>query len=211
MSGNFTVGLLEILAYLVPGAFTLGALLYIRFPELVTRDLDKVGVQLAFIVCSYIVGHLLTFLSVHYFRVRSLLKWIFKGKTREKRVSYYEDLRKQLYITFGSEITKDDEYYFCLRLVTENQPHSSQTIDRLYAMTLFSRNTSLAFLITAYLSVGRNASSAIVFAILAILFFFRYVQLEATTANTVFRAAYVYFCSKEKQKKGSEGVEPTLI
>jgi len=107
--GNFTIGLLEILAYLTPGCLALGALLFIRFPDLAHQVTDKLGNQFAFIICSYIIGHLLTIISVQAVRVRSAIKWLLKSKTREKRISYYPDLQQKLHSVFSSKITKDDK------------------------------------------------------------------------------------------------------
>lgn len=201
MTGNFTIGLLEILAYLVPGGLALAVILHLRFPELANQAVSGIGYQIAFLACSYVMGHLLTFASVPLIRVRAILKWLVRGRPREKRISFYCDLQQRLRSVYGSNITRDDEYYFALRLVTENQPHSSQTIDRLYAMTLFSRNISLALLLIATLFLDRGVIVALSFLVIAALFFLRYTQLESTTANTVFRAAYVYLCSGEEQRK----------
>lgn len=201
MVGNFTVSLLEILAYLVPGGITLAAILYLRFPELADRVFGGVGSQIAFIACSYVIGHLLTFLSSPFVKLRLYIKRLLRGKPREDRISFYTDFQQKLHILFSSNITRYDEYQFALRLVIENQPQTGLTVDRLYAMTLFSRNISLSFLLTSCLYLTQSVIAAAAFAAVGILFFLRYAQLEAITANTVFRAAYIHLCSKREPEK----------
>lgn len=197
MTGGFSVTLLEILAYLAPGGITLAAILYIYFPQMGGRALSGIGEQVFFLACSYVIGHLLTFISVVLRKLSTLLKKLLHRNPREKRMPFYSDLQARLKSFLCSNITRDDEYEFSLRLVIENQPHSGQTIDRLYAMTLFSRNTSLSLLLTAILFTHKDATAASLFFILSMLFFLRYIQLENITSNTVFRSAYVYLCSRK--------------
>lgn len=204
MAGGFSVTLLEILAYLAPGGVTLAAILYVYFPQMVDRALRGVGEQVSFLVCSYVIGHLLTFISVALRKLSTLLKKRLRGNPREKRLPFYSDLQARLQSLLCSHITRDDEYEFSLRLVVENQPHAGQNVDRLYAMTLFSRNITLSLLLTSILFAGKGVM-AVVFFGLAVLFFLRYIQLENVTSNTVFRAAYVYLCSKESERERQAG------
>jgi len=203
MAGNFTVSLLEILAYLIPGGIMLSAIIHFRFPELIDRVLSGIGSQIAFVACSYVVGHLLTFASTPLVRVRVYMRRLGRVKPRKVRMPFYEDLQTKLQSLFGANLSMRDDYHFALRLVTDNQPQSSLTIDRLYAMTLFSRNTSLAFLLIGCLFWNRSISTSLGCGVLAVLFFLRYIQLEATALHTVFRAAYVYLCSKEESEEAA--------
>lgn len=198
MGGNFTIGLLEIFAYLIPGGIALAALLYRYFPFLAERVSQGFWFQVFFLTCSYILGHLLTMISVAFPKLRGSIKKALGTKQREERLSFYPELRDELHKLFGSQITRGDEYLMALRLVAENQPKSIQEIDRLYALTLFSRNTVVSFILMASAFLTTNRAICIISVILSLSFFVRYIQLEAATANTVFRSAYVYLWTKER-------------
>lgn len=200
MQGNFTVGLLEIFAYLIPGGIALMALLYQYFPLLADRIQKDFWAQVIFLVCSYVFGHLLTVVSVVILKLREFVKKIRKPKGREERLSFYLDLRNELHKLFGPNITRTDEYLFALRLVTDNLPKSIQEIDRLYALTLFSRNIVVAFILTAAIFLITDMIIFVISVILSILFFVRYIELESATANTVFRSAYVYLRTKVEKE-----------
>ncbi len=201
MAGNLAVSLIEILAYLIPGGLVLGTAVYLYAPALEDRLSSGALKQLVFISLSYIVGHLLTLFSILFAKLRSGVNLICGVRQREKRIPYYSYLRAKLQSFFGLSLDKDEEYYFALRLVTEYQPRASQTIDRLYALTLFARNASLAFWVIACLCVQASWIAVIAFVVLGALFFLRYIQLESAAANTVLRAAYVYLCSKDNNGK----------
>ena len=64
MTGSFSVTLLEILAYLIPGGLTCAAILNAFFPKIVDRTISGLGEQISFLACSYVMGNLVTFISV---------------------------------------------------------------------------------------------------------------------------------------------------
>ncbi len=210
MTGSFSVTLLEILAYLIPGGLTCAAILNAFFPKIVDRTISGLGEQISFLACSYVMGHLVTFLSVVLRKISTSIRRHLHKKTREERMPFYPELLNKLHSLLGPSITKDDEYEFSLRIVIEHQPHSGQTIDRLYAMTLFSRNTSLSLLAAGILLILKDVTAAAAILVLAVIFFLRYMQLEGTTSNTVFRAAYVYLCSEKKQEGESSKASNAL-
>jgi hypothetical protein len=109
-------------------------------------------------------------------------------------------IKSQVQQLFGPNITRSDEYLFSLRLVTDNLPGSLQEIDRLYALTLFSRNMVVSLLMTAIIFLNLDKTIFLLAFIFSIIFYIRYNQLENATGNTVFRSAYVYLCIKEKLK-----------
>jgi hypothetical protein len=198
MQGSFTIGLLEVLGYLLPGGLVLACFLSQRAPDLGNKAASVVAGQILFVAASYLLGHLLTLLSLSLAKLRAPLKWLLRVRPREERLQFYPKLRSNLRERFGYQLTKDDEYYFSLRLVSEFQPHSSQTIDRLYALTLFARNMVAALLVVAFLVLPSSLKIALIMFGFALIFFVRYYHLERATADTLLRAAYVYFCSEEE-------------
>jgi len=202
---SFTVGLLEIFAYLLPGGLVLSTIMYVSNPSVMERILRNPPLQLALLGGSYILGHLLTQVSIILAYARMGLKWAGLIKKRAERLSFHEELQKQLTAIFGTAMTKEDAYYYSLRLVTEQQQRTSQTIDRLYALTLFSRNTAVAFLVIAMSLVNRQLDWSMILITMSFLFFIRYVQLEQSNADTVLRAAYVYLCTTAKEGAENNG------
>jgi hypothetical protein len=194
---SFTLGLLEVFAYLLPGGLVLSIIVYMSSPSAIDRLLSSTPRQLAFLVGSYILGHLLTQISMILAYARMGLKWLRVIKKRDERLSFNKELQERLIAIFGARMTREDSYYYSLRLVAEHQQRTGQTIDRLYALTLFSRNTSVAFFIMAMSLMSRAAGCAVVFGAASLLFFIRYIQLEEANSDTVLRAAYVYLCTKE--------------
>jgi hypothetical protein len=198
---SFTVGLLELFAYLLPGGLVLSTLVYVSNPSVTDKILSNTSLQGVFLVGSYIIGHLLTQTSILLAYVRMGLKWLGFIKKRDKRLSFHKELQEKLTAIFGSKMTKEDSYYYSLRLVTEHQQRTSQTIDRLYALTLFSRNISVAFFIIAMSLTNQKIGWSVVFIIASFLFFIRYIQLEESNSDTVLRAAYVHLCTREMERK----------
>ena len=206
---SFTIGLLELFAYLLPGGLVLSTIVYLSNPPWIDRILSSTPHQMAFLVGSYIIGHLLTQLSLVLAYARMGLKWFRLLKKREQRLSFHKELQEKLTAIFGSSITKQDSYYYALRLVTEHQQRTGQTIDRLYALTLFSRNTSVAFFIIATSLINQQIGWAVVFVIASFLFFIRYIQLEKSNSDTVLRAAYVYLCTKGIERESQTSTDST--
>jgi hypothetical protein len=206
---SFTVGLLELFAYLLPGGLVLSTIVYVSNPSVINRVLSSTPLQVAFLVGSYIIGHLLTQISIILTYARMGLKWFGFLKKRDKRLSFHKELQENLTAIFGARMTKEDSYYYSLRLVTEHQQRTSQTIDRLYALTLFSRNISIAFFIIAMSLINQKIGWAVVFVIASVLFFIRYIQLEKSNSDTVLRAAYVYLCTKGIERESKNSTDST--
>jgi hypothetical protein len=162
-----------------------------------------------FLVGSYIIGHLLTQISIILTYARMGLKWLGFIKKRSMRLSFHKELQEKLIAVFGSRMTKEDSYFYSLRLVTEHQQRTSQTIDRLYALTLFSRNTSVAFFIIAMSLINQRTGWAVVSVIASFLFFIRYIQLEKSNSDTVLRAAYTYLCTKGIERESKTSTDTT--
>jgi uncharacterized membrane protein len=202
MQGSISISLIELFAYLFPGSVTVAALIYRFIP---IGDIDemaqRVWVVVVFVTVGYVIGHLLTLLSVYVLKLRMfIIKKILKQKSRQERLSFYSELSKSLHLMFGANISPEDEYLLSLRLIGEYMPNSIRDVDRLYALTLFSRNLVLTFFIIALLFIGNWVISAIAW-ILSALFLVRYSQLEASTGNTVARSAYVLLCMNKDSKK----------
>jgi hypothetical protein len=200
---SFTVGLLELFAYLLPGGLVLSIIVYVSNSSVKDQILSSTPLQVAFLVGSYIIGHFLTQISIILAYGRMGLKWLGFIKKRDQRLSFDKELQEKLSAIFGSGMTRNDSYFYSLRLVTEHQQRTSQTIDRLYALTLFSRNTSVAFFIIAMSLINQKFGWAVVFIGASISFFIRYIQLEKLNSDTVLRAAYVHLCTKEIERENN--------
>jgi len=199
MQGSFTISLIEIFAYLFPGCVVLAVLIY-RFLPAVEVDnlLQQVWFLVVFLALGYILGHILTTLSVYVLKLRMfIIKKVLKQKSRQERHSFYPKLRESLRDLFGSSLSPEDEYLISLRLVTENMPNSAQEINRLYTLTLFSRNLVVAFLIASLLFITSNIAYSVISLVLSVLLLVRYIQLEAATGNTVVRSAHMFLCMKQ--------------
>jgi hypothetical protein len=200
MAGTFTIGLLEVFAYLLPGSIVCVGILYCCFPSLIDAAPDGLWEVGAFLAGAYVIGHVLTIISVGILKAREFLKRVQhrtgKGKVREQRLPFYQNLRSELRKVFGDDLARDDEYQMCLRLVTDFSPESQRDVDRLYALTLFARNGVAAFVIATAMLAFREWKVSLISFVLALLFFVRYVQLEQSTSDTVFRSAYVLLRTK---------------
>jgi len=197
MSGSFAIGLIEILAYLFPGGLVLASVLFIYLPSLGSNTLKEATYQAAFIACSYIIGHVLTFISYPYTKLRTILRKADMFSPPEIRLPFYKHLLPKLQSLFDSDVEGDAAYHFSARLIADKKLAASQVADRYYALTLFSRNISASFIVAAILLLQDNLVVAIVSGGLAVVFLFRYIQLERIMNDTVFRAAYVYLCSRQ--------------
>jgi ABC-type multidrug transport system fused ATPase/permease subunit len=201
MSGNLTINLIEILAYLFPGAIVLAGILYVHFPDLGDRTLNGPAYQIAFAACSYVTGHLLMLISYLLTLLKEPLKKVARIKSPEKRLYFYQDLRRKLQEIFGENISRGHIYQFSNRLITDNASPASQVVERLYALMLFSRNITISFIATGIIFSSKSTIAAGVLGALATLFLMRYILMEKVMTDTVFRAAYVYLCSKDKQEE----------
>ena len=105
---SFTIGLLELFAYVLPGGLVLLALVYVSNPSVIDQILSRSSLQVAFVVGSYIIGHLLTQISIILTYARMGLKWSGFLKKRDKRLSFHKELQEKLTTIFGSTMTKND-------------------------------------------------------------------------------------------------------
>jgi hypothetical protein len=210
MQGSISISLIEVFTYLFPGCVTLAALIYRFIPvDEIDNMAQRVWIIIVFIALGYVLGHLLTMLSVYVLKLRMFItKKILKQKSRQQGLSFYPELSKSLHRVFGPTISPEDEYLLSLRLIGEYMPNSVRDIDRLYALTLFSRNLVLTFLIIALLFIVDNIVLSAVSFVLSVLFLIRYSQLEASTGSTVARSAYVLLCMNKIDDKGKSSKKP---
>ena len=189
---SFTIGLLELLGYVVPGATVLGitAFVYMGWrPWLGDSGGDSASV-LYFVLASYVTGHILTILS-------RMLTWTHRKlrryrSSREKRFAFYFRLRERLVRVFGSDFGPAEEYHLARELVTERCPRSSERIDRLFALTLLTRNMSMALLVAVWPLVSSGHRHWSYLSLMAAgLFAFQHYRFEGTHESAVFRAAFV--------------------
>lgn len=199
MKSSFNLGVLEIFAYLAPGLIVTYSFIHNNIGG-ESFSTISIGNEVTFIlIAGYIVGHLLTIGSQPMIWLRGFLKAISNSKKRPERYEFYSDLLKLLEEFIGYRPSKSDQYLFSLRLVAEYCEESNRTIDRLFALTLFSRNAVVAFLLASifwlpdyyYISLGCISIS--------VLFFLRYVHFERDVEGTVFRSAFLWLKSNQNE------------
>jgi hypothetical protein len=199
MKGNFAVGLLEIVAYLIPGSVSLFFTTQ-RFEITFIEVNNKTGMSaIIFLVASYTIGHMLTQLSGILVKVRSKWQKFNNRRPCEQRLEFYPRLLIELENMFGYKMKKSEQYLFCLRLIADNMVVSNQSIDRLYALTLFCRNMIVSFLLILILYSSSDLRITVLSLLALVLFFSRYLALEESTANTVLRSAYIYLLNKQQE------------
>ena len=196
MQGSFTVGLLKIVAYLIPGVLALGTAINTYSPAVSTVVQRDFWSQIAFLGVAYIVGHILAALSAGVLRIREHMR-VFQPLPQQKRLSFFGDLRAGLPAVAGINIWRREEYILLLRVLADKWPRTSQEVKRLYALTLFCRNMAVALFVVALLVVGVNLTGAAVPLLLSVVFLYRYVQIERDLTETAFQAAYVLLHSGE--------------
>jgi hypothetical protein len=186
---SFTVGLLELLGYLVPGATVVGVAV------LVLSGLtggsagggDPTSQLIIYGIASYVTGHALTVMS------RSLT-WL-RIKTmghRARRYAFFPRLKHLLEERFGGSVGPAEEYHLCRVLVIETCPRSNERIERYFALTLLARNLTVAFvLLLLFVAWAGYYAWAGVFAAGAGLFAYQHFQFEGTLERAVFRTAFV--------------------
>jgi hypothetical protein len=87
---------------------------------------------------------------------------------------------------------REDHYPFSLRVVAENCAESNKSIDRLFALTLFSRNMLASFLGLSLSLLALDVQYTFACIVISIVFFYRYIQFERDLESTVFRSAFIY-------------------
>ncbi len=201
MQGSFSLGLIEILVSLFPGCILLFSIMY-RFTSLpfdwITKNPWIIG---AFLIVGFIIGQLLVTLSSFLVNVRIfVIKKIFKQKRIGDRYPFSTELRELLEKYYRIKLSSSDEYPFSLRLTHEYMPKSSAEADRLYAITMLARNLVFVFLAISIIYIDSNWAITIASFILSILFFIRYVDVEAVTGEIVSRSAFTYLVTLKANK-----------
>jgi hypothetical protein len=209
MRAIFTLSLIDVLSVLLPGSVALAALLYAGAPSLAARMETELWLQLVFVACGYLAGHMLTTLSAAVIKLRQVLRAVSHPPMREQAMVFYPLLQARLQEVFGPNLSRDDEYLLALRLVTDNLPRSAQEIDRLYALTLFARNMVIAVAVAAVAAIAASPALSLALAGAALLFFVRYIQMESATSDTVFRTAYTYLCTSRRAEHTAARGEDT--
>ncbi len=193
MKGNFTLGLLEVCTYLIPGMIVLSILALIYYNDIFDQAKQTTWLAVLSIFIAYLIGHALTVVSYLLVYVRKMINKLIGCKYREPRYPYYPALRDKLRGRFGSNISRADEYLFSIRLVMESYPSAAELINRQYALSLFSRNTSMALFVVSIILIKSFYLLSMLSMSSAIVFYVRYVQFERALEATVFRMAYIYF------------------
>jgi hypothetical protein len=186
---SFTVGLLELLGYIVPGATVVAVAMLVVSGRTggFAGGGDQTTQLIACGIASYVIGHALTVMS------RSLT-WL-QRKTmghRARTSSFFPRLKHLLEQRFGGSVGPAEQYHLCRVLVIEACPRSNERIERYFALTLLARNLTVAFvLLLLFMMWAGYYVWAGVFAVGAGLFAYQHFQFDGTLERAVFRTAFV--------------------
>jgi hypothetical protein len=185
---SFTVGLLEVLGYLVPGASVVTVAILV-YPSARIDLGDPRCTLVIYVLASYVIGHALNVLSYLLPFVRKKMK----GHP-PRNYPFFPRLQQRLVHAFGADLGPAEEYHLSQALAIEACPRSSDRIERYFALALLMRNLSVAALLSMLLtgSVGLYRWAGVC-AILVGLFTYQHFQFEATRRGTLFRAAFLAF------------------
>ena len=198
MKSTFSVGLLEVFAYLVPGLIVILAIVYKYTGVDLYGDKPHTYTVLAVLTIGYVTGHLLTLGSQLFVELRGLLKNITGVETREKRYGFYPELEKLLNSYFGYCLSRSDQYLFSVRIVAEYCSESNKAVERLYGLTLFCRNTVLALIVSSIFTFGVSPYISLGLILVAVVFFWRYTQFEKILEGSVYRSAFLWLITNGK-------------
>jgi hypothetical protein len=198
MKGSFNIGLLEVLAYLAPGLVGIVALYIFIKGSVANFSLLNDWNLIYVLIGSYIMGHLLSVISRPATLIREWIKKLGKFKKREERYYFYKNFKEALEVYLGYKPEREEHYPFSLRVVAENCAETNKTIDRLFSLTLFSRNMSVSLIILSISILEMNIYYTLACIIASIAFFYRYIQFERDLESTVFRSAFIYMIRANK-------------
>jgi hypothetical protein len=187
------LGLLDVLGYLAPGVVLLSSVLLMYFEEYFARLVTSSTLSIGFVLAGYIAGHFLSVLSYPLVWVRDVVKWISYTDPREERYPFYLDLRQHLRGAYGGDLERDDEYPFSRQTAVQHSPVAKEEVERLAGLTMFCRNSTMAFLALAGAVFQFKPLPASFVLIGAVLLFVRYVQFERELEATVLRLAHMHF------------------
>ena len=215
MKGNFTVHLFDLLIYLFPGLVVLSSFFYgiiVFIPEYVKyiSYLEQGWFIFLFLLLAYMVGHPTYWLSIPINGFDYFVSGRKKMSDRAiQRATFYKSLIEKLGVLFADcPIDKKNVTPFCLRIVSEEIPSSSLTVDRLLALMLFSRSMVVALLISSLIivatmfikvSVMLIVISVLLFACM-LLFYRAYRGQYRSYLITCWRAAYYWLVRNENRQ-----------
>ena len=180
---SFTVGLLEMVGYLVPGATVVGAWLWLmgRLPPASTSEMaGPTGLALA-LLASYVVGQLLTFVSS-----------ILRPKRRPQPYINRQQFKAPFEAMFGRDVLEGAKYHLARALVIHRSPGLAERVERYFALVILSRNLTVAFAVVAVLLViSGHRVWAVAWGAAALAFWRQHERFANTESNAVFGAAFV--------------------
>jgi hypothetical protein len=190
---SFTVGLLELLGYLVPGATVAGVAALVLDARGLSAYFATGFGSLCFLLVSYITGHVLTVVSRLLTDTRDALvkRGFLSYKPLERRYPFYPRLKAQLDHVFSGDL-HGEEFQLARVLVAERCPRSSDRIDRYFALVLLTRNMAVACLAAGVtVAWARHWGWGGLFLVSALLFGWQHFRFHQTFRDAVFRAAFV--------------------
>lgn len=203
MKPNLQIGLQDLFSYFMPGALLITFGAYYK-PELIQAIYIQAGskeILLVFILIliSYITGFFMTQFSSSIQKVHQFIERKLKIKLYYTRSAYYPNLQRKMRALLDSDISRIDEYAFCLRLVAEKCPASYTDISRFYVYTILARNLVMTFLLmSAYLVFVNDMLILFVTLFFAIASFSRYLTYQKIHTNLIYRTAYLYLVLKDQ-------------
>ncbi|MEM3170610.1 MAG: hypothetical protein QW838_07570 [Candidatus Nitrosotenuis sp.] len=192
MNQDFSLGILDFFSYLVPGVLLLLPCFFWGFPIDPKLNLTGFDKYVVLFIGGYIIGHLLTLVSSLIPKLNGLAKRLFKIRIPEDKSKLISNLQQELRATFNCEVNPRVALQLSMRIVSDYCPSTNETIARLYAMSLFSRNMIITSLIYSIFLFYLGWLITLVSVAISILFYLRYWRLQLALENAIYRSAFVY-------------------
>ncbi len=197
---SFTVGLLEMIGYLVPGATVIGAWLWLtgKLPLDQAGEMGGTTGLVLGVLASYVLGQLLTFVS-------SAIKARPPANPYKERPPFTTSFKAM----FGEELDEPASYHLSRALVVHESSRLSERIERYFALIILTRNLSVACVCVAALLVhSAHLGWAAGWAGAAVAFFFQHRRFAKTEGKAVFGATVVVLVAAQALRPTAGNSEP---
>ena len=200
MKGQFSLGLLDVFGYFIPGGLLLVACLAEFYPDHFKIIGGNNGLLLLAIVSSYLIGHVIAFMSGIVTKARNLLVRMLGKNNYLEGYDFYNKLKPLLETKYAIKIDEVCAYYFSRLLIADKSPNSALIVERLHSLTHFSRNVTFSLFTIASIYAFSNTLVSVVSLLLSIVFFTRYIIIGRYATVSGLRAAYVYYINQEHER-----------
>lgn len=195
---TFSLGLLELFGYLVPGGVVLTAVLLVSRDacELLDRSKDNVGIALLLLLGVFLAGHLLSIAS------RSLTtakRWL-RGH-RRRDYPFYPALKRLLNEFYGIDFGEAEVFHQSRLVALRADGGQSGQVARYFAIGLLSRNLAASFAAAAGILAadGRGVLTAMC-VIGGVAFAFQHYRFDGTFESTMFRTAFQTLVEADRER-----------